>query len=174
MVEHGFASVTMDQIATASGITRSTLYTYFRDKSAILEAIAEDYIEVLLPVIDSLPSPKASPEQVRIWIAEYVEFVSAQPAPAELVMAVSLKLDPPPAIQAFGNTVMAALARRSSAFAAALCPGEDFRLAWARATLAVLGSALTFAAKHGPTGEAQSKLEVAAMLFTHFIHDDRH
>lgn len=173
MVEHGFAGVTMEQIATAAGITRSTLYNYFRDKSAILEAIAEDYIDALLPVIERLPSPTANAEQVRIWIGEYAQFVSDNPAPAELVMAVSLKLDPPPVMQTFGHKVMAALARRSPAFASALCPGEDFRLAWARATLAVLGSALTFAAKHGHSAEAQSKLDVAAMLFTRFLHDER-
>jgi hypothetical protein len=37
----------------------------------------------------------------------------------------------------------------------------------------VLGSALTFAAKHGLAEEAQSKLDVAAMLFTRFLHDER-
>ena len=38
--DRGFSSVTMEEIAQAAGIRRSTLYLYFRDKDEILAAIA--------------------------------------------------------------------------------------------------------------------------------------
>jgi AcrR family transcriptional regulator len=39
---HGFRSVTMDDLATALGISKKTLYVHFPDKIALLEAVLAD------------------------------------------------------------------------------------------------------------------------------------
>jgi TetR/AcrR family transcriptional regulator, cholesterol catabolism regulator len=46
--EHGYASVSMEQIAVAAGIAKPTLYHYFRAKDEILRGIHEEFIDLLL------------------------------------------------------------------------------------------------------------------------------
>ena len=45
---HGYASVSMEQIAAAAGMAKPTLYHYFRAKDEILRGIHETFIDVLL------------------------------------------------------------------------------------------------------------------------------
>jgi AcrR family transcriptional regulator len=45
---HGYANVSMEQIAAAAGIAKPTLYHYFRAKDEILRGIHETFIDVLL------------------------------------------------------------------------------------------------------------------------------
>ena len=56
VAEHGLASVTMSQIAAATGIGRATLYKYFPDVEAILvawhERLVADHLEQLASVRD--------------------------------------------------------------------------------------------------------------------------
>jgi AcrR family transcriptional regulator len=46
--EHGYARVSMEQIALAAGIAKPTLYHYFRAKDEILRGIHEEFIDLLL------------------------------------------------------------------------------------------------------------------------------
>lgn len=46
--EHGYASVSMEQIAAAAEIAKPTLYHYFRGKDEILRGIHEGFIDILL------------------------------------------------------------------------------------------------------------------------------
>ena len=64
-----FNSVTMEEIAKAAGIRRSTLYLHFRDKEAILDAIAKAFIAKLRRVIERLPGPEQRPRKSRIGLA---------------------------------------------------------------------------------------------------------
>jgi AcrR family transcriptional regulator len=45
---HGYAKVTMEQIALRAGIAKSTLYHYFRGKEEILRGIHESFMDLLL------------------------------------------------------------------------------------------------------------------------------
>jgi TetR/AcrR family transcriptional regulator, cholesterol catabolism regulator len=46
--EHGYANVSMEQLAVAAGIAKPTLYHYFRAKDEILRGIHEAFIDLLL------------------------------------------------------------------------------------------------------------------------------
>ncbi|WP_202126112.1 TetR/AcrR family transcriptional regulator [Actinomadura physcomitrii] len=46
--QHGYASVSMEQIASAADIAKPTLYHYFRGKDEILRGIHETFIDLLL------------------------------------------------------------------------------------------------------------------------------
>jgi len=46
--EHGYANVSMEQIALAAGLAKPSLYHYFRDKDEILRGIHETFIDILL------------------------------------------------------------------------------------------------------------------------------
>ena len=58
--EKGFAAATMEQVALAADIQRSTLYLHFREKDDILAAIADDFTAKLRPVIARLARPGAN------------------------------------------------------------------------------------------------------------------
>jgi TetR/AcrR family transcriptional regulator, cholesterol catabolism regulator len=45
---HGYGRVSMEQIATAAGVAKPTLYHYFRGKDEILRGIHESFIDLLL------------------------------------------------------------------------------------------------------------------------------
>ena len=46
--QHGYASVSMEQIALAAGLAKPSLYHYFRGKDEILRGIHEAFIDILL------------------------------------------------------------------------------------------------------------------------------
>jgi AcrR family transcriptional regulator len=48
-------SITMTQVATASGIAKATLYNHFRSREAVLDAVLADEVRVLLDGLDALP-----------------------------------------------------------------------------------------------------------------------
>jgi len=68
VTEHGLRSVTMSQIAEATGIGRATLYKYFPDIQAILRAWHEreitGHLEHLAAVRDQAGDPRARLEAV--------------------------------------------------------------------------------------------------------------
>jgi len=66
--EHGLASVTMSQIASATGIGRATLYKYFPDVEAILVAwhdrLITRHLRLLAQVRDAASTPPGQLEAV--------------------------------------------------------------------------------------------------------------
>jgi TetR/AcrR family transcriptional regulator, cholesterol catabolism regulator len=46
--QHGYANVSMEQIALAAGLAKPSLYHYFRGKDEILRGIHETFIDILL------------------------------------------------------------------------------------------------------------------------------
>jgi AcrR family transcriptional regulator len=172
-IRYGFAVPTMEEIAQAAGVRRSTLYNHFRDKGAILQTIADEYVEAVRAVISELPGPVPTARQTQTWLESFRDLVIAQPAPAELIVSAGYSPDAIGIVSRFGQAIQDALAERSEAFARALRPGEAFRRAWADSTLGELGAALTQVARFGDTPATRYRLEVAAMLFTRFVQDDR-
>lgn len=171
-IERGFVSPTMEEIAQRAGIRRSTLYTHFREKDAILAAIAEDYIHEVRDVIAALPGPVPTSAEVEAWIEMFARFVSEHRGPAELIVSTAHLNDAPEPAIWFGDQVMAAFAVRLTAFRKATAAGESFRQAWAEATLRELGLALNYRARHGDSPTARDRLRVAAMLFARFAREE--
>ena len=168
----GFAAPTMEQVAQAAGIQRSTLYTHFRHKDEILAAIAADYLVALRPVVEQLPGPTPSVEQIGAWVDAFARFARDQRAPTELLVTASSMAQIPPALRDFGNGFVKLLAERLPAFDHAVGDREGLTHAWAMATLRELGWALCFFAQHGEGTESANRLKVAATLLSRFIHDE--
>src|SRR5262245_27466859 len=58
--EHGYASVTMKQIAAAAGIATATLYLHFESKAAVVAAMASAVTEapdLSVELVERAPSP---------------------------------------------------------------------------------------------------------------------
>src|SRR5262249_16033328 len=59
--QHGYANVSMEQIAVAAGLAKPTLYHYFRGKDEILSGIHETFIDILLERHDQRQQLDLSP-----------------------------------------------------------------------------------------------------------------
>jgi AcrR family transcriptional regulator len=158
----GFAAVTMDEIAQAVGIRRSTLYLHFRDKEEVLAAIALDYTDKLRPVIARLPGPAPGRDEIASWVDEMADFVMREPAATELLVSLShLPKAPAPAL-AFGSAFKDMMADRLAAFRRALQPDEAMAFARAMAAVDGLGWALCHHARAGGDAVSKARLAVAA------------
>ncbi len=172
--EQGFALVTMEHIAQAADIRRSTLYLHFGDKDEILAAIADEYTAKLRPVIAGLPGPTPTRDEIVLWVARFAEFVSTERAATELLVSLShLAAAPAPALQ-FGHSLVEMMAQRLPAMARAFEPGNEIERAWEIATMDTLAWALCHHARHGVNALSRARLEVAAESLHRFVQGSPH
>ena len=170
--ERGFAAVTMEQVALAADIQRSTLYLHFSEKDDILAAIADDYTARLRPVIARLPGPVPTREEIAAWVSEFADFVSSESAATELLVSLRhLPKAPAPAV-GFGEALLAMMAERLAAIRDALEPGNHMRRAWMVAVMDTLGWALCDHARHGVTETSQARLAVSAEGLYRFVRGE--
>lgn len=78
----GYPGTSMNQVAEACGLSKATLYHYFRDKYALLVSITDDHVTRLQAIVrEVLAQPQAPQAQMRELIARLVaEYASAQNA----------------------------------------------------------------------------------------------
>jgi AcrR family transcriptional regulator len=167
----GYAATTLEQIAAAVGARRTTLYSHFRDKAEILEAIAEDYHAGLRGLVDRLPGPVPSRAEIETWIDELVAFVVRERTPATLMIHLGIAHESPPALVEMGERFLAALADRLPAFRRALEPGPEQprAQAWARLLLRELSLGCLQAA--APSGGDRELLAAVAELLERFVRE---
>jgi AcrR family transcriptional regulator len=165
----GYMAATIEQIATAAGTRRSTLYNHFHDKDEILAAISEAYLEGVIRIIERLPGPRPSRRQIDRWLEEFADFVLEERAPTLLIVQFSGGLDAPEPTKLFGMRMMEALAARLPAFAEALEPGQGVAAARATTVLRELALALGAHLQHEGRGQAPNMLEVAGDLLEQFV-----
>lgn len=160
--ERGFPVVTMEQIAAAADIQRSTLYLYFREKDEILAAIAEEFTAKVRAVAAQLPSPAPPIEDIQTWVGTFASLVAEERESTELLVTLShLPNAPGPAV-AFGQAFKEMMAERLAAFREAWEPDRHFASARAMFALDNLGWALCYFARTGPNPVSLARLSVAA------------
>ena len=72
--QRGYPATSMNQVADACGLSKATLYHYFKDKYSLLVHIAEGHVNRLVALIDEVPGPQQSPEKrLRRLIQNLVE-----------------------------------------------------------------------------------------------------
>lgn len=84
--EQHYDSTTMDEIADAAGLRRSTLYLHYKDKAEILAEIVADYTPRAQAVLATLPGPGPSVEQVQRWIRKVANFVAEERVPLSIIL----------------------------------------------------------------------------------------
>jgi AcrR family transcriptional regulator len=164
----GYGGATFEQIALAADLRRSTVYNHFRDKNDILAAISEDYLEAVTVMIAHLP-PRPSRRQIDRWMAEFADFAVRERAPTLLVVHETAALEVPPATLEFSVKLLEAFAAQLPAFADAIAPGQERKLARAHCVLRELGWALCHHVETDGGDLARYKLEVAADLLEQFV-----
>lgn len=88
--EKGFAAAKLDEIARRAGVSKGTLYLYFKDKEALFRAVVRSAIapniEAVTSAISSLDAP--FPEAVRMLLAAFAEREARLPIGAVAKMVV--------------------------------------------------------------------------------------
>ena len=86
VAEHGVAAVTMSQIAEETGIGRATLYKYFSDVEAILDAWHEDHVARHLERLAEVRDRYAQPDERLVAVLNaYAEILFARSQPHDRV-----------------------------------------------------------------------------------------
>ena len=78
----GYQGTSMNQVAEACGLSKATLYHYYRDKDALLVSIAEGHVTRLRAILDDALAEDGTPQgRMRALIRRLVEeYASAQDA----------------------------------------------------------------------------------------------
>lgn len=84
--EHHFESTTMDDIAKAAGLRRSTLYLHYKDKAEILGEVISDYTPKARTALAKLPGPKPSRDQLTRWMNSVAKVVEVERVPLSIIM----------------------------------------------------------------------------------------
>jgi AcrR family transcriptional regulator len=76
----GYPGTSMNQVAEACGLSKATLYHYYRDKYALLVSIADGHVTRLQAIVDEAVAEDPTPQgQMRALIRRLVEeYASAQ------------------------------------------------------------------------------------------------
>lgn len=87
---NGFSSTSMNQVAEICGLSKASLYHYFRDKYALLVHITESHLTMLESVIEEVLAQRLEPkEHLHLLIQRFVEnYAGAQDAHRVLTESV--------------------------------------------------------------------------------------
>ena len=74
----GFPSTTMNQVAEACGLSKATLYHYYRDKYSLLASIADAHVSHLKLLVEEVSAQALAPQQqlaelIRRIVHEYAD-----------------------------------------------------------------------------------------------------
>lgn len=86
--EHHYDTTSMDEIAVAAGLRRSTVYLHYKDKAEILTDIITDYIPKGRKLMATLPGPKPNLRQLEKWVGEVAEFVDQERVQLSIILEV--------------------------------------------------------------------------------------
>lgn len=167
--EHHYDATTVDQIANAAGLTRSTLYLHYRDKAEVLADITAEYAPRAIAQMERLPGPNPSMAQIDAWLLEVVDFVAVERVPLAILQETSRA-----GAQSLDDLmfdILTALGRNNPAFAkAAWREAADLGLK-ARATLLIgaLTYVCNFVARGGDRDFAGALLRTVAESFQGFM-----
>ena len=89
----GFHEATMDEVATASGVAKGTLYRYFESKEDLLEQLLNGTGEKIMARYGSVFSePENVLEQIQLFVESWVVFIEENHALYRLIQAEGTRL----------------------------------------------------------------------------------
>ena len=77
--QHGYAAVSMRQIAREVGVQVGALYNYTPDKQALLFSLLEGHMEELLAAWEAEPRPEAPQDRLEVFVRFHIRFNLARP-----------------------------------------------------------------------------------------------
>ncbi len=104
-----YDTTTMDEIATAAGLRRSTLYLHYKDKSEILLELITEYGEKARQLLATLPGPDPSLQQIAGWVDRIARFIGKERMPLSIIVEVRRKHDYAPAMENLTEALLLSL-----------------------------------------------------------------
>jgi AcrR family transcriptional regulator len=86
--EHHYDGTTMDEIAVAAGLRRSTVYLHYKDKAEILTDIIADFAPKGRSLLATLPGPKPTAPQLQKWIGDVAKFMAKERVPLSIILEI--------------------------------------------------------------------------------------
>jgi AcrR family transcriptional regulator len=172
--EHHYDVTTMDEIAMAAGLRRSTVYLHFKDKAEILADIIADYTPRARALLATLPGPEPTPRQLQRWIASVTEFVAKERVPLSIILELRrVNRANAAALRDLTTALLAGLGHNNPRFRAAALADADPML---RARALLLLQELTYACEvyldDAEEACAKALLKVTAEHFHGFLSPD--
>ncbi len=120
-----FDTTTMDEIAMAAGLRRSTVYLHYKDKTEILADIVADYIPKAKAMLATLPSARPTLDEVRHWVAENFKFVAQEQVPFAILVDLRANRADAIDLNAITLELMAGIGEVVPSFRAAVAEDAD-------------------------------------------------
>ena len=172
--EHHYDTTTMDQIASAAGLRRSTVYLHYKDKAEILADIIADYAPRARDLLATLPGPKPSCPQIVRWIGEVTKFVAKERVPLSIILELRRKNKANAhALERLTSELLAGLGTNNPRFRKASRDNAEPML---RARALLLLQELTYACEvylDGADARSNAMLRVTAEDFQAFLSKDK-
>lgn len=172
--EHHYDTTTIDQIALAAGLRRSTVYLHYKDKAEILADIIADYAPRARNLLATLPGPKPTCRQLERWIIEVTKFVASERVPLSIILELRRKNRAnAQALDKLTGELLAGLGTNNPRFRKASSEAADPML---RARALMLLQELTYACEiylDGADARSDAMLRVTAEDFHTFLTADR-
>jgi AcrR family transcriptional regulator len=161
----GVAGATMEQIASAAGVSRPTVYAHFRDKEEVIADVVAAYARASQDVNLRLPGPSPELHQIRAWLEEKVEFYRREQVSLALLYQAGHSSErAPKALGQLMDQVLEAYAERLPVFRVVLQDGPHQPHARVRAEMLVrqITAACEFCARDGAAAKQYAALDVTA------------
>jgi AcrR family transcriptional regulator len=120
--EKHYDTTTMEEIAEAAGLRRSTLYLHYKDKAEILVDIIVDYTPRAKEVLATLPGPRPSLDAVQTWVKRVAKFVAKERAPLSILQETRARNRGDAEFEAVIGELLSALGTNNPRFAQAARP----------------------------------------------------
>lgn len=114
--EKHYDTATMDEIAAAAGLRRSTLYLHYKDKADILLELISEYGVKAKEMLATMPGPAPSLEQVRRWVGSIARFIAKERMPLSIILEVRRKQAYTRAMEDLTDELLIGLAQNNPQF----------------------------------------------------------
>lgn len=68
----GFKSVTMDEVASASGVSKKTIYTHFKNKTSLVQEVTNTFFEAICEGINAIQEQENNPIKEMYAVKRFV------------------------------------------------------------------------------------------------------
>lgn len=166
-----YDTTTMEEIAEAAGLRRSTLYLHYKDKAEILVDLIVEYTPKAKEVLATLPGPCPTLEVVHTWVKRVARFVAKERAPLSIIQEARARSRDAAEFETVIEQLLSAIGANNPRFVEAAQHGADPMLS-ARALM--LLEELTYACgtfiEDTRDARAKALLAVAAEDFHTFLN----
>jgi AcrR family transcriptional regulator len=166
--EKHYDTTTMDDIAIAAGLRRSTLYLHYKDKAEILADVIADYTPRAEAVLATLPGPAPSLDKISRWIRKVASFVAHERVPLSIILEMRRDRANIDTLEDLTSQLISALGTNNAVFRDASAADADPRQ---RARALLLFQELTFTCEQILDGSGNDRAKALVAVTAEHFHE---